>query len=260
MNDSQPKTIRLHPNDNVIVARIDLLPGILLPDASTNSGIMTRAAIPAGHKIATAGIEKGAPVRKYNQIIGFAGDDITPGDHVHVDNLEFAEFERDYNFCADVQPTEMIPEHERATFQGFRRADGRAATRNYIGILTTVNCSATVARSIADHFRGPALDAYPNIDGVVALTHGWGCGMGSPKGQEQVRKAVGGYARHPNFAGLVIVGLGCEGLQMSQLLEVEGLAESDNFRPLIIQDVGAAATMRAGIAAVQDMLPPKGPS
>ncbi len=118
-------------------------------------------------------------MRKYNQIIGFATADIAPGEHVHTHNLAMGDFDRDYAFCADAKPTDCVPEHERATFQGIVRADGRVATRNYLGMLTTVNCSATAARFIAEQFRGGALAEFPNVDGVVALGHGTGCGMAS---------------------------------------------------------------------------------
>jgi altronate hydrolase len=244
-------TIRLHHNDNVIVARDEMPEGARVE----HERVTTTQAVPAGHKIATAKVEAGAPVRKYDQIIGFASGTIQPGDHVHTHNLDFREFERDYAFGEATRDSALHPESERAFFQGYRRADGRAATRNYIGVLTTVNCSATVARQIADHFRGPALADYPNVDGVVALTHSWGCGMGSPEGHFMVQRCVGGYARHPNFAGVVIVGLGCEALQMLSLMKRESLEESDTFKPFIIQNAGARAALERGIAAVEEMLP-----
>src|SRR4029079_2421802 len=132
--------------------------------------------VPAGHKVAVREVKKGQPVRRYNQIIGFATRDIAAGEHVHVHNVAMGEFERDYAYGADVKPVEFV--QPAATFQGIVRADGRVATRNYIGILTSVNCSATVARMVADHFRN-RLGDYPNVDGVVALTHKSGCGMAS---------------------------------------------------------------------------------
>ncbi|MCP3935894.1 MAG: altronate dehydratase [Actinomycetia bacterium] len=243
--------MRLHGADNVVVARDGLWPG----DAVPEEGLNVLGEVPAGHKVATAHIALGQPVHKYDQTIGFASREIRVGEHVHTQNLEFAEFHRDYAFGAARNDAELLPEPKRAVFQGFRRADGRVGTRNYIGVLTTVNCSATVARQIADHFRGPALEAFPNVDGVVALTHGWGCGMGSPEGHFMVQRCVGGYARHPNFAGIVMVGLGCEALQMNSLMESESLVESDSFRPFIIQDAGSRAAVDSGVRAVQEMLP-----
>src|SRR3970282_1379333 len=156
-------TIRLHPDDDVVIARVEIPAGTLVQRESTR----TEAKIPAGHKLAPRPLAQGKPVRRYNQIIGCATAAIRPGEHVHVHNLAMGDFERDYAFCAGVQPVDYA--NPPATFQGIVRADGRVATRNYIGILTSVNCSATVARMVADHFRNNLAD-YPNVDGVVALT------------------------------------------------------------------------------------------
>jgi len=168
-------TIRLHPSDNVVVARLDLLPGTELPE----EGITALGPVPAGHKIATAPIAAGEPVRKYGQILGFTTVAVRPGEHVHTHNLAMGDFARDYAFCADARPTDWVPENQHAIFQGIVRADGRVATRNYLGVLTTVNCSATAARFIAQQFHPGILAEFPNVDGVVALGHGTGCGMGS---------------------------------------------------------------------------------
>src|ERR1700675_2432210 len=175
--------IRLNPADDVVIARVEIRGGTTLPKEGNVRAAVT---IPAGHKIATRDIKGGAPVRRYNQIIGCASRDIRAGEHVHVHNLAMGDFERDYAFCADVKPAQRI--EPQATFQGIVQQDGRVATRNYIGILTSVNCSATVARMTADHFRN-RLDAYPNVDGVVALTHKSGCGMAS-EGEAIDRKSV----------------------------------------------------------------------
>jgi len=167
-------TIRLHPNDDVVIARAQLVGGTqLLDEKITISGL-----VPPGHKVATRAIKAGEPVRRYNQIIGFASRDIAPGEHVHLNNLAMGAFERDYAFGADMKPTAYAS--PQATFDGIVRADGRVATRNYIGILSTVNCSATVSRKIADKFTEERLAGYPNVDGVVAFTHNTGCGMSTP--------------------------------------------------------------------------------
>jgi altronate hydrolase len=249
-----PITIRLSPADNVVVARIDLLPGTEL----ANEGVAARGHVPPGHKIATAKVAKGEPVRKYNQIIGFATTEILPGDHVHTHNLAMGDFSRDYAFGADYKPTDYVPEHERATFEGIVRKDGRVATRNYIGILTSVNCSASAAKFIADQFRGPAaFAAFPNVDGIVPLVHNTGCGMGSEgEPMDVLRRTIAGYARHPNFAGLLLVGLGCEANQISALMQAEGLEAGDFLHPMTIQDNGGTAkTVREGVARVKEMLP-----
>jgi altronate hydrolase len=246
-------TIRLNPADNVVVARADLLPGTSIP----GEGVTARTHVPAGHKIATAGVPVGAPVRKYNQIIGFATAAIAPGDHVHTHNLAMGNFARDYAFCADAKPTEMVPERARATFEGIRRPDGRVATRNYLGVLTTVNCSATAARFIAEQFRGNALAEFSNVDGVVALGHGTGCGMASEGlAMDLLRRTIGGYARHANFAGILILGLGCEANQIGGLMRAEGLHEGPLLQTMTIQDSGGTAkTVREGVARLKEMLP-----
>ena len=253
MTKSQSLTVRLHAADNVVVTRIDLLPGITLSDEKVDA----LAQVPAGHKIATAAIAKGEAVRKYDQIIGFATADIAPGEHVHTHNVEVQDFDRDYRIGEAVKPVDFIPEADRATFQGIVRADGRVATRNYIGVLTSVNCSATVARYISDNFRGPALDAYPNVDGVVALCHGTGCGMAADgEGMAILKRTLNGYARHSNFAGVLIIGLGCEVAQLGTLAEATGLEPGPLLGMMTIQETGGTtATVREGIARIEGMLP-----
>jgi len=248
-----PLTIRLSAADNVVVARADILPGTEIPGERVTS----RGHVPAGHKLATSAVAVGEPVRKYNQIIGFATAAIAPGDHVHTHNVAMGDFARDYAFCADAKPTAFVPEKDRATFEGILRADGRVATRNYLGVLTTVNCSATAARFIADQFRGSALAEFPNVDGVVALGHGTGCGMASEGlGMDLLRRTIGGYARHPNFAGILILGLGCEANQIGGLMRAEGLAESALLQTMTIQETGGTAkTVREGVARLKEMLP-----
>ena len=248
--------IRLHPADDVVIARTQLVGGTPI------ESVTSRGLIPPGHKIAVRAIGQGEPVRRYNQIIGFASQPIAPGEHVHVHNLDMGpdkgDFARDYAFGADVKPA---PARREATFMGIRRADGRVATRNYIGILTSVNCSATAARAIAEHFsrrtNPAALAAYPNVDGVVALTHGTGCGMASEGlGMDILSRTLTGYATHANFAGVVVVGLGCEANQINAWLATGRLAEGENLRVFNIQDVGGTQkTVDKGIALIQEMLP-----
>ncbi|MEA2781526.1 MAG: altronate hydrolase [Rhodospirillaceae bacterium] len=249
----QALTIRLSPTDNVVVARVDLLAGARLE----SEGIACVAAVPAGHKVATRPIARGEPARKYGQIIGFATVDIAAGEHVHTHNLAMHDFERDYAFSADAAATAFVPEVERATFQGIPRADGRVATRNYLGVLTSVNCSATTAKLIADKFRGEALRAFPHVDGIVALGHGTGCGMASEgEGMDILRRTIAGYARHPNFAGVLILGLGCEANQISRLVAAEGLEPGAFLQTMTIQDSGGTAkTVQEGMARLKAMLP-----
>ncbi|MCE7761249.1 altronate dehydratase [Pseudomonas putida] len=244
--------IRLNPLDNVLIARQALPQGLHL-DAEA---ITVRQPIPSGHKLATERVEQGQPLRRYGQIIGFASQAIDAGDHVHVHNVQMGDFARDYAFGVD---TRSQPGSE-AQFQGIVRADGRVATRNYIGILTSVNCSATVARAVADHFRRDihpeALADYPNIDGVVALTHGAGCAV-DPSGEALglLRRTLAGYAVHPNFAAVLIIGLGCETNQIESLLETQGLQASAQLRAFTIQGIGGTSkTIAAGIEQVKSLL------
>ncbi|HMA16764.1 MAG TPA: UxaA family hydrolase, partial [Kiloniellaceae bacterium] len=247
-------TIRLSPNDNVVVSRADILEGT----AIAAEGVTARARIPTGHKVATRAVAQGQPVMKYDQVIGFATRDIAAGDHVHVHNCGMAEFDRDYAFCEGARPTAMVPEGERATFQGFRRADGRCGTRNYIGILTSVNCSATVARYIAEAFNKTGILAdYPHIDGVAAFVHSTGCGMAdSGDGYEALQRTLWGYARHPNFAGILMVGLGCEVNQIPFLLDAYDLKRGERFQTLTIQETGGTRrTVEEAIERIKAMLP-----
>lgn len=245
--------IRLNPQDNVLIARQALPEGLNLEAEA----ITVRQPIPSGHKVATQRVEQGQPLRRYGQIIGFASQPIEAGDHVHVHNVEMGDFARDYAFGVDAH---TIPATE-AVFQGIVRADGRVATRNYIGILTSVNCSATVARAVADHFRRDihpqALADYPNIDGVVALTHGAGCAV-DPSGEALglLRRTLAGYAVHANFAAVLIIGLGCETNQIESLLESQGMQASDQLRAFTIQGLGGTSkTIASGIEQVKALLP-----
>ena len=244
-------TIRLHPNDDVVIARSQLVGGTALLDEK----ITVVGLVPPAHKIATRAIAKGEPVKRYNQIIGFASRDIAPGEHVHLNNLVMGTFDRDYAFGADVKPTQYVT--PAATFMGIVRDDGRVATRNYLGILSTVNCSATVSRGIAEYFTRERLAEFPNVDGVVALTHGSGCGMDTHgEGMQLLRRTLGGYARHANFAGVLMIGLGCEANQISSLMGAQNLHEGPLLRTFSIQDTGGTAkTIAYGIGLIKEMLP-----
>jgi altronate hydrolase len=239
---TQP-TLQLHGSDNVLIATEDF------------QGV---DAIPRGHKVASVAINAGEPVRKYGQIIGFASRDIAAGEHVHVHNVEYREFSREAEVGVDVRPTEYVPEAERATFRGYVRGDGRVGTRNYIAIVVSVNCSATAASRIANHFRDSGeLDAYPNVDGVVALTHQQGCGTAGRgnEGFDMLQRTIMGYADHPNVGGVLLLGLGCEVNQLSVLREW-GISPDKSVQAMTIQELGGTRlTIEAGIAAIRDMLP-----
>lgn len=246
-------SIRLHPSDNVVVARGSIAAGSVVE----GEGVIAVEPIASGHKIATLPIAPGEAVRKYDQIIGFASTAIAPGEHVHTHNLELREFERTYAPGADARPTRFASPAEQARFAGYVREDGRVGTRNYIGILTSVNCSATVARAIAKVFEGPdALADYPNVDGVVAFSHGTGCGMTkNGDGFAILQRVLNGYAVHPNFAGVLLIGLGCEVAQVGEIVERSRLSPGPRLRPMTIQECGGTKrAIETGIATVREML------
>ncbi len=251
MTSSEAETVRLDPADNVVTAVRPLAAGVAV------EGAATRSLIPRGHKIATRAIAEGEPVLKYAQVIGYAAAGIAPGEHVHTHNLEFRGTRHDYEFSTDLRPVVPVPEVERDSFLGFRRANGRCGTRNYIAVLTSVNCSATAARKIATAFGPAELAPYPNVDGVAAFVHGTGCGMGAnDEGFGALQRVMWGYARHPNVAGVLMVGLGCEVNQIDWLLEAYGIEKGPMFQTMNIQDVaGLRRTVELGIEKVREMLP-----
>jgi altronate hydrolase len=206
--------------------------------------------------MATAPIAKGAAVLKYAQTIGYAAQDIAAGQHVHTHNLDFRNVDTAYEYSTNLRPA--APATEGDTFMGYRRATGRVGTRNFIAVLTSVNCSATAARMIAAHFTPDVLAAYPNVDGVVAFVHGTGCGMAGQgsEGFEALQRVMWGYARHPNVGGVLMAGLGCEMNQIDWLVEAYGLTPGPLFQSMNIQDVGGLRkTVEMGIAKIEAMLP-----
>jgi altronate hydrolase len=247
-----PRAIRLHADDNVVVA-VDQVPAGALVQ-----GVTAVERVPRGHKMASAPIATGAPVRKFGQIIGFAAKPVAPGEWVHEHNVEMHDFARDYRFAEAAPKVDILSEEKRATFEGFRRKDGKVGTRNYIGILTSVNCSASVARFMAQAVeRSGILGDYPTIDGVIALVHGGGCALDvKGEGYDILKRTQWGYATNPNVAGVVMVGLGCEGFQIGRWKDAYGIVESDTFRSFTIQGTGGTKkTVAAGVEAIRSMLP-----
>jgi altronate hydrolase len=238
----------------MVVAMRDLAAG----EEIGHGGITPVQPIARGHKLAIQAIADGASVRKFGQIIGRATRAIAPGEHVHLHNVEFRPSAADHGIGTNRSNLPVLPEQEAATFQGIVRTDGGVATRNYIGVLTTVNCSAQVARLISDHFRMSGdLRPYPSVDGIVALTHKSGCAGGDDtEGTNLLRRTIAGYARHPNFAAVLIIGLGCESNQLSRLIEDERLPVGERIHPLVIQETGGTRkTVEAGIARIKELLP-----
>lgn len=240
--------LRLHPDDDVAVCVRALETGETVLD-----GVVVREAIPAGHKLALRDLATGSPVRKYGQVIGATAAAVRAGDWVHVHNLGMGDVTS--RVAADA-PTPSPPATQAGrTFQGYLRADGRVGTRNYLAVVTSVNCSAMVARRIAREVEARLGDDYPNIDGVVAVTHGSGCAMeSSGEAMDVLRRTLAGYARHPNVAGVLMLGLGCETNQLSGLTDAENLASGDTLSAMTIQgEGGTSATIAAGIARMMAM-------
>ena len=223
--------IVLNGNDNVGVSQF------IIPEKTKIEGhdISTLDTIPFGHKVCLKEIRKGDPIIKYDQIIGFALDDIKPGQHVHSHNLEFREFKRDFKVT---DKKDIIDEKADTFFNGILRDNGQVATRNYIGIVSTVNCSATVTKMIVEKIKySDILKNYPNIDGIVPITHSTGCGMNTEsEGMQIFQRTIDGFKNHPNFSHVFVIGLGCECAQVS--LFDESLKKHDRIHFLTIQDEG----------------------
>ena len=256
MLENTPQThrfLRLNAADNVVIAITTADKG-----GATTEGIVASERIGKGHKMAAMAIKTGEPVRKFGQIIGFAKKNIEAGDWVHEHNIGMGELSHDYAFGQSATQEDILPLEKQATFQGFRRANGKVGTRNYIGIMTSVNCSATVAGFIADEVnRSGILKHYKSIDGVVALKMDNGCVIDF-RGVifDILKRTSWGYATNPNMGGILMVGLGCEGFQIPRFKEAYGIIEGNTFKTMTIQETGGTRkTVAAGVAAVKEMLP-----
>lgn len=242
----------LSADDNIVVA-LDTLK----PDQPVH-GVIPAARIPRGHKMARLPIARDQAVVKYGQVIGFAKTEIAAGDWVHEHNVYLHDFTRDYAYGLDARPLQPAPDSDLRQFQGYRRANGRYGTRNYVAILTSVNCSASAARHIAARVTASGILAdYPNVDGVIALVHGTGCGVDvNGQAYDLLKRTQWGYATNPNVGGVLMVGLGCEAFQIPRWMKSYGIMENDTFRTLTIQESGGTLkTVEAGFRAVVDMLP-----
>ena len=242
-------TIRLNPDDDVVIALADLPAGSELP-----GGIQSKEAVKRGHKIAVREISAGEPILRYGQTIGVATEPIAAGAHVHSHNLGMGEHVQEFAFGSEATP--LPPPDAPRSFMGYHRADGRVGTRNYLGVLTSVNCSGSVARFIAEAAeRSGLLEDYPNIDGVVPIVHGTGCGMSTEnEGYAALFRTLAGYASHPNFGGILLVGLGCEVMQIPDLVGKSRLREDGNFRYMTIQQTGGTrATVEKGVSILREL-------
>jgi altronate hydrolase len=251
--------LQLHPTDDVAVVRKPIRAGLSLMNGQ--GPFEARQDIPQGHKIAVHAIAAGAPVRKYGQIIGFASSAIAAGDHVHAHNLGVKEFGRDYEFGTDLKTFPPVPADEQRTFPGYLRPDGRVGTRNYVAVISSVNCSASVSNYVRDRFRTPEFRReFPNIDGVIAFTHKSGCNVQPGDPFHTLRRVHVGLARHPNIAGYVMIGLGCEGNQVEFLRKDFGLDQVKIGQPgpsfmTIQQSGGVMKTVERAVDAVKKILP-----
>lgn len=242
-------TIRLHATDNLVIALADLEKGATVAGPT----IPLPGPVPRGHKLATRAIGKGETVLRYGQSIGQATEDIPEGGHIHSHNLGMGPHSTDYAMGTQATPLPVLPVRE---FMGYHRADGQVGTRNYLGILTSVNCSGSVARFIAEAAeKDPILSAMPHIDGFVPIVHNTGCGMsGVNEGYDTLMRTLKGYARNANFGGILLVGLGCEVMQVPDLVGQGRLRPDGNFRYMTIQGTGGTrATITKGLEVLREM-------
>jgi altronate hydrolase len=264
-----PTAVLLRGDDDVAVAARPISQGSVL--RLLERQVEAREPIGLGHKIAIRDLALGEPVRKYGQIIGFACKPIAAGAHVHVNNLKADLYERDYALATE-RPTVPAPDRCRS-FQGYLRPDGRVGTRNYIAVISTVNCSASTSRYIADRFRdGRWRTEFPNIDGVFAITHKGGCGLPFEGPDHKIlERVLAGFAHHPNVAAYVIVGLGCEVSFAQHLVETQHLTllgasahgvgqkrPGPLHRPRMLniqEEGGIVRTVEAAARAVYELMP-----
>jgi altronate hydrolase/galactarate dehydratase len=240
--------LTLNPQDNVAIALDDIAAG----DLGMPEGVTLLQSVTRGHKVAIAPIKAGENVLRYGQIIGQATCDIAVGEHVHVQNLGMGDHSQDYAHASEAVALEAIPEVR--TFDGYHRADGQVGTRNYLGILTSVNCSGSVAKFIAEAAeKSGLLDDFPNIDGIVPITHGTGCGMsGENEGYDTLFRTLSGYAQHPNFGGILLIGLGCEVMQVSALVGGRPIRADGALRYMTIQhEGGTRKTIKKGLVELR---------
>ena len=244
--------IILNGTDNIIIAISNMNAGDYLKEFD----LTIDAPILSGQKIAKVNIPKDGPIFKYGTIIGFADSNIIKGQVLINSNIVFKEFNREHDYCSKYNPTRFANSSTQRTFMGFKRDDGRVGTRNFIAVVSTVNCSATVVHEIASYFTPDKMKQYPNVDGVAAFSHSTGCGMelsGEP--MNLLYRTLGGYIHHPNVASSLVIGLGCERCQVGGLFQNQGMIENQNLKTLIMQENGGTtATIRAGIKCVEEML------
>ena len=250
---AQKYVLQLNEKDNVAIAMANIDDGTVLSPFEIDA----IEPVPRGHKLALRSIPAGEAIVKYGQIIGVASKAIAPGAHVHTQNVSMSNFDRNYAFGQHAKQTEMVSENERATFAGYRRVNGKVGTRNYVGIVTSVNCSATAARLIAKEAeqRG-MIDRYPNVDGIVPIVHGAGCCIGTDnEAFYKLQRTIWGFATHPNFASVLMLGLGCEANQIPLMLEAYDNPPAERFKYYVLQQEGGTRnTVEQGLKWLEEAL------
>ncbi|WP_425464068.1 UxaA family hydrolase [Pacificibacter maritimus] len=219
-----------------------------MAQGETRHDITALDAIPRGHKIAVKPMKAGDPVVKYGYIMATASQDIAVGAHVHVHNCRLPDSHSEQAMTKE----RSLKAPNRQSFMGYKRPDGRVGTRNYIGIMASVNCSTTVCDAIAAEANRVLLPKYPNIDGFAPIVHDQGCGMANQgEGFDTLVRTLKGYRDHPNFGGVLIVGLGCEVNQLTLYQRTDWTKA--RFQTLNIQDVGGS---RSAIRRAVELLEP----
>ncbi|HEX8323024.1 MAG TPA: altronate dehydratase family protein [Tepidisphaeraceae bacterium] len=243
-----PRYLKIDASDNVLIA---LEP---IPAGTAVNGVVTRADIPAGHKIAERAIHFGEAVTKFGYPIGVASVEIDAGSHVHSHNIKSALSQKfdTLSFAETAKPLPIINEPRRRTFDGYRRPDGRAGTRNEIWIVNTVGCvnhaSERVAAAANKELLGDG--GKSGIDGVFAFPHPFGCSQLGDDLQH-TQRVLGGLVNHPNAAAVLILGLGCENNQMKAFLATLGPQMNDRIRYFNAQDVGDE--VEEGVNAIREL-------
>jgi altronate hydrolase len=229
---------QIDPRDDVATALRDM-------EAGENAlGVTLSEPVGKGHKVAMRAIATGEPVLKFGFPIGRAKRDIAPGEHVHVHNVGTAlESSGSYAYRPSAAPADT---GSSATFEGYRRADGRVGTRNEIWIIPTVGCVGRTAQKLAE--RAAARHA-GRIDGIHAFAHPLGC---SQLGEDLdgTRSILAALASHPNAGGVLILGLGCESNQTRALLAE--VAPSATIRTLGAQAAGDE--IEEGLALIDELV------
>ena len=236
--------IKINQEDNVAVALRPVAKGETI--VAGDFSVTTLEEIPQGHKVALKPIKAGGEVVKYGFRIGFAKEDIETGAWVHVHNLKTALGDL---LSYQYEPTNAsVKESEHASFQGFRRTDGKVGVRNELWIIPTVGCVNSIAKALekdAQKFVGGSLEE------VIAFPHPYGCSqMGDD--QEHTRAVLADMIHHPNAGGVLVLGLGCENSNIDELKRYIGEYDPERVRFLVAQE--CEDEMAEGIEVCKELI------